>query len=86
MIRKSLSLLAITFVFAAISCKQESAADKITDEDMKAIQEEENNYVKMPNYYSFIDKRGIDRKEDVLMTNFRKINKEVELIVNELIK
>ena len=29
---------------------------------------------------------GIDRKEDVLMTNFRKINKEVELIVNELIK
>ena len=53
---------------------------------MKAIQEEENNYVKMPNYYSFIDKRGIDRKEDVLMTNFRKINKEVELIVNELIK
>lgn len=54
--------------------------------DMKAIQEEENNYVKMPNYYSFIDKRGIDRKEDVLMTNFRKINKEVELIVNELIK
>ncbi|MGU9940361.1 type IV secretory system conjugative DNA transfer family protein [Empedobacter brevis] len=54
--------------------------------NMKAIQEEENNYVKMPNYYSFIDKRGIDRKEDVLMTNFRKINKEVELIVNELIK
>ena len=40
MIRKSLSLLAITFVFAAISCKQESAADKITDADMKAIQEQ----------------------------------------------
>ena len=40
MIRKSLSLLAVTFVFAAISCKQESAADKITDADIKAIQEQ----------------------------------------------
>lgn len=54
--------------------------------DMKAIKEEEKNYVKMPNYYSFIDKRGINRKEEVLMTNFRKINREVELIVNENIK
>lgn len=52
--------------------------------DMKAIQKEENNYVKMPEYYSFVDKAGNNRKEDVLMTNFRKINKEVELIVNEL--
>lgn len=40
MIRKSLSLLAISFFFAATSCKQESAADKITDADMKAIQEQ----------------------------------------------
>ncbi len=40
MIRKSLSLLAISFVFAATSCKQESAADKITDADMKSIQEQ----------------------------------------------
>ena len=54
--------------------------------DMKAIKQEEQNYVPMPNYYSFVDKRGIDRKEEVLMTNFRKINKEVELIVNENIK
>lgn len=54
--------------------------------DMKAIKEEENNFVKMPTYYSFIDKKGNNRKNDVLMTNFRKINKEVELIVNELIK
>lgn len=54
--------------------------------DMKAIKQEEQNYVSMPNYYSFVDKRGIDRKEEVLMTNFRKINKEVELIVNENIK
>ena len=54
--------------------------------DMKAIKTEEQNYVPMPDYYSFTDKRGIDRKEEVLMTNFRKINKEVELIVNENIK
>ena len=54
--------------------------------DMKAIKQEEKNYVKMPEYYSFVDKRGIDRKNDVLMTNFRKIIKEVELIVNEFTK
>ncbi len=54
--------------------------------DMKAIKQEENNYVKMPSYYSFVEKMGNDRKNDVLMTNFRKINKEVELIVNEFTK
>jgi hypothetical protein len=54
--------------------------------DMKTLKIEEENYVPMPNYYSFIDKRGIDRKEEVLMTNFRKINKEVELIVNDTVK
>jgi hypothetical protein len=54
--------------------------------DMKAIKHEEQNYVKMPVYYSFADKTGKDRKDEVLMTNFRKINKEVELIVNELSK
>ena len=54
--------------------------------DMKAIKQEEQNYVPMPVYYSFIDKAGNNRKEEVLMTNFRKINKEVELIVNENIK
>lgn len=54
--------------------------------DMKALKIEEENYVPLPNYYSFIDRRGIDRKEEVLMTNFRKINKEVELIVNDTVK
>src|SRR5690606_4118323 len=52
--------------------------------NMSDIKKEEDNYVKMPSYYSFIDKTGYNRKDDVLMTNFRKINKEVELIVNEL--
>ena len=32
--------------------------------DMKAIKTEEQNYVPMPDYYSFVDKRGIDRKEE----------------------
>lgn len=54
--------------------------------DMKSIKEEERNYAPMPIYYSFLDKRGVNRKEEVLMSNFRKINKEVELIVNEFIK
>jgi type IV secretory pathway TraG/TraD family ATPase VirD4 len=54
--------------------------------DMNAIRNEENHYVTMPIYYSFRDKNGVNRKDDVLMTNFRKINKEVELIVNENIK
>ncbi len=54
--------------------------------DMKAIKREEKNYVEMPTYYSFNDKTGKCRKYEVLMTNFRRINKEVELIVNEFVK
>jgi len=54
--------------------------------DMEGIKKESENYVSIPNCYSFVDKKGNDRKEEVLMTNFRKINKEVELIVNENIK
>lgn len=49
--------------------------------NMKAIRDEEKNYVQIPSYYSFLDKAGNDRRNDVLMTNFRRINKEVELIV-----
>lgn len=58
-----------------------SAISGIINLDMKEIKIEEANYKKLPNYYSFIDKNGIDRKEEVLMTNFRKINKEVDTIV-----
>jgi hypothetical protein len=54
--------------------------------DMAAIKKEEQNYAPIPVYYSFLDKNGKNRKDEVLMTNFRKINKEVELIVNEYIK
>ncbi|MDY3528868.1 type IV secretion system DNA-binding domain-containing protein [Riemerella anatipestifer] len=51
--------------------------------DMKTIAEEEKNYIPLPTYYSFIDKTGKNRREEVLMTNFRKINKEVELIIKD---
>ncbi|MHC6199171.1 type IV secretory system conjugative DNA transfer family protein [Elizabethkingia miricola] len=54
--------------------------------DMKAIEWEEKNYVKMPVYRHFRDNNGNDRKAEVLMTNFRRINKEVELITLEIVK
>ena len=40
--------------------------------DMAKIKNEEQNYVKMPIYYSFVDKKGDNRKDEVLMTNKRK--------------
>ena len=40
MIRKSIGLFALSLVVLTTACKQESAADKITDADMKAIQEQ----------------------------------------------
>ncbi len=52
--------------------------------DMKAIKHEEANYVKMPTYYSFKDNAGNDRKNEILMTNFRRINKEVKMMINEI--
>ncbi len=52
--------------------------------DMKAIKHEEANYVKMPTYYSFKDSAGNDRKNEILMTNFRRINKEVEIMIREI--
>ena len=52
--------------------------------DMKAIKKEESEYVKMPIYYSFKDKNGIDKKEEILMANFRRINKEIELLIQEV--
>lgn len=52
--------------------------------DMNAIKIEEANYPKMPIYYSFKDEAGNDRKNDILMTNFRRINKEVEMIIQDV--
>lgn len=48
MIRKSLSLLVVSFVFLAVSCKQESVADKITDADMKTVEAEKVLVGKLP--------------------------------------
>ncbi len=63
---------------------QSSAISGKINLDMKKIKYEEQNYAKMPLYYNFKDRKGVDRKEEVLMTNFRRINKEVELIIKEL--
>lgn len=52
--------------------------------DMKAIKHEEANYVKMPTYYPFKDSAGNNRKNEILMTNFRRINKEVEIMIREI--
>lgn len=52
--------------------------------NMKAIKHEEANYVKMPTYYSFKDSAGNNRKNEILMTNFRRINKEVEIMIREI--
>ncbi|MDO4728865.1 MAG: type IV secretion system DNA-binding domain-containing protein [Bacteroidota bacterium] len=52
--------------------------------DMKEIKKEEDNYPKMPVYYSFKDQNGVDKKEEVLMANFRKINKEIDLIIKNI--
>lgn len=52
--------------------------------DMNAIKIEEANYPKMPIYYSFKDEAGNDRKNDILMTNFRRINKEVEMMIQDV--
>ena len=59
-------------------------AKRLINLDMKAIKEEEDNYVKMPLYYSFKDSAGNDRKNEILMANFRRINKEVEMMINEI--
>ncbi|MDP5000937.1 DUF1573 domain-containing protein [Flavobacterium sp.] len=40
MLRKSVGLLSLSLVVLGTACKQESIADKITEEDMKAIQTE----------------------------------------------
>jgi len=48
MIRKSIGLFALSLVVLATACKQESAADKITDADLKAIEAEKALVGKFP--------------------------------------
>jgi hypothetical protein len=63
-----------------------SAINGKIDLNMKEIKIEETSYVQIPQCYSFFDSNGNDRKEEILMTNFRRINKEVDLIVNQFVK
>jgi type IV secretory pathway TraG/TraD family ATPase VirD4 len=51
--------------------------------DMKSIEDEEANYIEMPVYYNFKDKSGKNDKEKILMSNFLRINREVELIIKD---
>ena len=48
MIRKSVGLFALSLVVLATACKQESAADKITDADMQTIEAEKALVGKLP--------------------------------------
>lgn len=47
------------------------------------LKTEADNYLDLPTYCTFIDKDGVDKKNEVLLTNFRRINKEVDLIMKE---
>lgn len=53
--------------------------------NMDEIKLEEQNYLELPTYYNFTNENGVDKKNDVLITNFRRINKEVDVIVKEFI-
>ena len=48
MMKKSIGLLTLSVVLITTSCKQESAADKITDADIKAIEAEKVLVGKLP--------------------------------------
>ena len=55
---------------------------KITHEKSE-LKREEDNYLDLPTYCTFKDKDQIDRKNEVLITNFRRINREVEFIMKD---
>lgn len=48
MMKKSIGLFALSLLVVTTACKQESAADKITDADMKAIESEKVLVGKLP--------------------------------------
>ncbi|MFI0426502.1 MAG: DUF1573 domain-containing protein [Flavobacterium sp.] len=74
MMKKSIGFLALSVVLMTTSCKQESAADKITDADMKALEAEKALGGKLPKV-----------KLDKLVHDFGTINEgdkvETEFIV-----
>ena len=86
MIRKSVGLFALLLVVLATACKQESAADKITDADMKSIEAERALIGKFPKVE--LDKEvhdfGIINEGDVVETEFIVKNVgETDLIISD---
>lgn len=55
--------------------------------NMEEIRKEESYYdalkAKLPKYHNFVNE-GIDKKDDILLTNFRRINAEVKSIVQQI--
>lgn len=86
MIRKSVSLFVLSLVVFATACKQESAADKITDADMKTIEAERALIGKFPKIE--LDKEihdfGTITEGDVVETEFIVKNTgETDLIISD---
>lgn len=86
MIRKSVSLFVLSLVVLATACKQESAADKITDADMKTIEAERALIGKFPKIE--LDKEihdfGTITEGDVVETEFIVKNTgETDLIISD---
>jgi hypothetical protein len=86
MIRKSVGLFALSLVVLATACKQESAADKITDADMKTVEAERALIGKFPKVE--LDKEihdfGTITEGDVVETEFIVKNTgETDLIISD---
>ncbi|MFN7044080.1 MAG: DUF1573 domain-containing protein [Flavobacterium sp.] len=86
MIRKSVGLFALSLVVLATACKQESAADKITDADMKSIEAERALIGKFPKVE--LDKEihdfGTITEGDVVETEFIVKNTgETDLVISD---
>ncbi|MQP25707.1 DUF1573 domain-containing protein [Flavobacterium sp. LMO8] len=86
MIRKSVGLFALSLVLLTSACKQESAADKITDADMRTIEAERALIGKYPKVE--LDKEVHDfgniKEGDVVETEFIVKNVgETDLVISD---
>lgn len=86
MIRKSVGLFTLSLIVLATACKQESAADKITDADMKTIEAERALIGKFPKVE--LDKEvhdfGTIKEGDVVETEFIVKNVgETDLVISD---
>ena len=86
MIIKSVGLFALSLVVLATACKQESAADKITDADMQTIEAERALIGKYPKveFDKEIHDFGAIKEGDVVETEFIVKNTgETDLIISD---